>query len=74
MLHRQNSRPSLAKFLLLLGVFAGYCQRDLVDESGMIRIQMGMHNRSDMVAVYGTPCVIPHHNSNSNSNKYINQQ
>jgi hypothetical protein len=30
---------------LLLGVFAGICQRVLVDESGMVRIQMGMHNR-----------------------------
>jgi hypothetical protein len=74
MLHRQNSRSSLAKFLLLLGVFADYCQRDLVDESEMIRIQMGMHNRSEMVAVYGIPCVIPHHNTNSNGNTYINQQ
>jgi hypothetical protein len=32
---------------------------DLVDESGMTRTQMGKTNRSVMVAVYGTPCVIP---------------
>jgi hypothetical protein len=31
----------------LLGVCAGNCQRALVDESGMIRILMGMHNRSE---------------------------
>jgi hypothetical protein len=29
----------------------------LVDESGMIRTQMGMHNRSEMVAVQGSPCL-----------------
>jgi hypothetical protein len=28
-------------------------------ESGMIVTQVGKHNRSVMVAVYGTPCVIP---------------
>jgi hypothetical protein len=44
---------------LILGVSAGYCQRALVDGTGMIRTQMGKHNRSVMVAVYGTPCVIP---------------
>jgi hypothetical protein len=27
-----------------------------VDESGMIRTQMGMHNRSEMVWVQGSPC------------------
>jgi hypothetical protein len=31
----------------LLGVFAGICQRALVDESGKIRTQMGTHNRSE---------------------------
>jgi hypothetical protein len=30
-----------------------------VNESGMIEIHMGMHNTSDMVAVLGTPCVMP---------------
>jgi len=44
---RQVSSP------LLLGVSAGYCQRALVDESGMITIQMGMHNSSEMVTVQG---------------------
>jgi hypothetical protein len=50
---------------LLPGVSAGYYQRALVDESGMIRTQE-KHNRSVMVAVYGTPCAIPPRiNSNS---------
>jgi hypothetical protein len=40
----------------LLDVSAGYCQKALIGESGMIRAQMGKHNRSVMVAVYGTPC------------------
>jgi hypothetical protein len=31
----------------------------LVDESGIIISQMRKHNRSVMVAVYGTPCAIP---------------
>jgi hypothetical protein len=30
-----------------------------VDESGVIRTQMGMHNRSEMVAAHGTPRAIP---------------
>jgi hypothetical protein len=56
----QNSRSFLAKFILLrYKEFAGYCQRALVDESGMIRTQKGTHKRSVMVAVYGTPSVIP---------------
>jgi hypothetical protein len=39
----------LAKFVpaSLLGVSAGICQRALVDESGMIRTQMGMPYRSE---------------------------
>jgi hypothetical protein len=28
----------------LLGVSAGHCQRALLDESGMIKNQMGKHN------------------------------
>jgi hypothetical protein len=47
-----------------IGVSAGYCQRALVDESGMIITQMGTHNRSEIVAVHGTAYVIPPHNSN----------
>jgi hypothetical protein len=31
------------------------CQRHLVDESGMIRKQMGTHNRSEVAAVYLDP-------------------
>jgi hypothetical protein len=45
----------------LLGVCAGYCQEALVGESGFIRTQMGKHNRSVMVAMYGMPCAIPPH-------------
>jgi len=52
-------------------VSAGYCQRALVDESGMIRTQMGTHNISEMVAVLGTPCAIPSRNSNSKDNGHI---
>jgi hypothetical protein len=50
-------------FLIRYLVSAGYCQRDLVDESGMIRTQMRKHNRPLTVAVYGTPCAIPPRNS-----------
>jgi hypothetical protein len=41
-LRRKISRPFLAKFLpaSILGVFPGYYQRALLDESGMIRVQM----------------------------------
>jgi hypothetical protein len=38
-----------------------YGQRALVGEWGVIRTQVGKHNRSVMVAVYGTPCAIPPH-------------
>jgi hypothetical protein len=31
----------------LLGVCAGICQRAVVDESGMIRNQIGVHNTSE---------------------------
>jgi hypothetical protein len=48
----------------ILGVSTGYCQRTLMDESGIIRTQMGTGNRLEMVAVSGTPCAIPHRNSN----------
>jgi hypothetical protein len=40
---------------LLVGVSVVYCQRALVDESGMMRTHMGTHNVSEMVAVLGTP-------------------
>jgi hypothetical protein len=33
----------------------------------IIRTQVGKHNRSDMIAVYGTPCALPSRNNNSNS-------
>jgi hypothetical protein len=47
-LRRQNSRPFLAKFLpaSLPGVSPNICHTALVDESGMIRTQMGMNNKS----------------------------
>jgi hypothetical protein len=42
-LRRQKSRIFLVKFLPAspISVYVGYCQRALVDESGMIRTQMG---------------------------------
>jgi hypothetical protein len=43
---------------LLLGVPAGYYQRSLVSESGIVITQMGKKNRSIMVAVHGMPCAI----------------
>jgi hypothetical protein len=44
-----NRHLFLAKFLptSLLGISAGICYRALVDESGMIRTQEGMHNSSE---------------------------
>jgi hypothetical protein len=57
---RQNLRPYSSSFLASLqNISAGKCKRALVDESGMIRTQMGTHNRSAIVAVLGTPCAIP---------------
>jgi hypothetical protein len=50
-------------------VSACYCRRYLMDELGMIRTQMGTHNKSEIVAVLGTPCAIPPRNVNSNSNR-----
>jgi hypothetical protein len=43
----------------VLGVSTGYCRRALLGKSGMMRTLMGTHNRSVMIAVYGTPCAIP---------------
>jgi hypothetical protein len=45
--------------LLTVSISAGIFQRALVDESGMIRTQMGKSNRSEMVAVLGTHCAMP---------------
>jgi hypothetical protein len=54
---RQYSVAIFTKFLLLhywmsLLVIA----RALVDELGMIRNQMGIHNKTEMVTVQGAPC------------------
>jgi hypothetical protein len=55
---RQNSAAVYYQAsALLLDVSAGNCQRALVDESGMIRNLMGMHNGSEMVTVQGLPCL-----------------
>jgi hypothetical protein len=51
---------------LLIGEYDVYCQKALVGESGMIKTQMWKHNRSVIVAVYGTPCAIPSRKSNVN--------
>jgi hypothetical protein len=60
-LRGQNSLPFLAKF----SFFVTRClccnfQRALLGESGMITTQMGIHNRSEMVAVYGKLFAIQH--------------
>jgi hypothetical protein len=58
-------------FSVSISCFSTRCQlvitRELqwVNESGMIGTQIGTHNRSEMVAVLGTPCAIPSHYSNS---------
>jgi hypothetical protein len=42
-----------------------------VHASGMIRTQMWTHNRSEMIAVLGTPFEIPPRNNNSYSTRVI---
>jgi hypothetical protein len=54
----------------LLDVSAGYFPKDLVDESGMIKTQMGTQNRSEMVAMYETSCVISPRTSDSITFKF----
>jgi hypothetical protein len=56
-LHTQNSvaishqiSPSL------LYVSSGNCQRVLVNKSGMIKNQGGMHNTSEMIMMKESPC------------------
>jgi hypothetical protein len=58
-LHRQNSLAVFCQVspASVLDVSAGNCQRGLVDESGMIRKQMGMCNKSAVVMAQGSPCV-----------------
>jgi hypothetical protein len=58
-LRRQNSAAISRQVspASLLGVSASNFQRALVDESATIGNQMGMHTRSEMVAVKGSPCV-----------------
>jgi hypothetical protein len=51
----------------LLHASAGNYQTAVVDESEMIRTQMGKQNRSEMVAEHETPCTIPPRNTNSNT-------
>jgi hypothetical protein len=57
-LHRHNTTTIFHQVspALLLDISAGNCQRALVDVSGMVRTQMGMHNISEMVAVQVPPC------------------
>jgi hypothetical protein len=43
--------------------YFGICHRALVDESGMIGIWTLTKNKSEIVAVHGTICTIPHLNS-----------
>jgi hypothetical protein len=58
-LHRQNA-VSVSHHVSpasLLDVSAGHYQRGLVNESGMIRIWMGMHSRSEIVVLCLDPIV-----------------
>jgi hypothetical protein len=57
---RQVSPASLSD------VFTGYCQKFLMGVSATIITQMGTHNGSEMVALYGTPCAIPPLSCNCN--------
>jgi hypothetical protein len=61
-LRRQNSAtifsPNFSCFAT--NVCARNCERAVVDESGILRTQMGTHNRSEMVALKGSPCVPTH--------------
>jgi hypothetical protein len=52
---RQDSAASLLDFST-----DNYGQSALVGKSGMVRTYMWKHDRSVMVAVYGTPCAMPH--------------
>jgi hypothetical protein len=53
-LRRQNSRT----FLHIVSALWWLLPESSVDESRMIRTKIGKHNRSVIVAVYGTPCTI----------------
>jgi hypothetical protein len=46
----------------LLGISADIFHIALMDESGMIRTQMGTHNDQKVAAVHGTLCTIPPRN------------
>jgi hypothetical protein len=58
---RQNFRVISCQFSTasLIDVSAVNFKTALVDESGTIRSQIGTHNKSVMVAVYGTPARNP---------------
>jgi hypothetical protein len=67
-----NSDTSPEKLTVISGQFlsaslpdisAGICQRSLVGESGMIKTQMGTHNRSENDRSARTLCMIPPRNS-----------
>jgi hypothetical protein len=53
-------------------VSVGYCERGLVVGIGIMRTQTEMHNRSETVAILGTPCAVPPHNSISITKLTIN--
>jgi hypothetical protein len=60
-LPRQNSAiiSSSSSPTSLVYVSAGNCQRGLVEKSGTIRKEMGMHNRSEVVTEQESPCAPP---------------
>jgi hypothetical protein len=51
----QRPFPRQVSSASLTDVSAGNCQTALADKLGMITIYMGEHNRSEMVAVQGSP-------------------
>jgi hypothetical protein len=72
LLSRQNSLPFVAKFLLLhYYMSVPVTARALVDESGIIKTLMGMHNRSEIMAMHGRSSAIPPLNSNINASSHL---
>jgi hypothetical protein len=61
--HRQNSAATSRQVcpVSLLDVSAGICQTAVVDETLMIRSLVRTYNRSEMVAVQGSPCALTPH-------------
>jgi hypothetical protein len=72
LLRRQNSRPFLARFLLIR--YKVYLQVIVREFWYMTITQIGTHNRSEMVSVHGTPCAIPPSNNNNSSKSILSPE